>query len=400
MNIDLRLPPLWSPEVEQRIRKEAYSLDEQAKTQPKETRFCVRCVVSNQRPRITFDREGVCSACRYAEAQRNIIDWASRGEQLSRLLDIHRRVEGYDVIVPCSGGKDSAMVAHRLKHEHGMTPLCVTWAPFAYTDIGWQNFQNFVHSGFDVITAFPNGIIHRKLARLCGEFLGDFWQAFAFGQLAYPMRMAARFGVRLVVGAENGEAFYSGDLSAADKPQFAYADWDRVYLKGAGMARLVQIGCDIGALSDDDLRQISEFYYMPSREQLKGIEYHWLSYYRPHWPMDNFYEAVEHTGFTPNPERSEQTYTKFASIDDRLDPFHYRFAYLKFGIGRATADASQQIRAGDIMREEGLALVHRYDAEFPAKEYDLFKQYLGLDDDHYMALEDRFRRLDVLQITA
>ena len=205
------------------------------------------------------------------------------------------------------------------------------------------------------------------------------------------MQMATRFGVKLVFGCENGEALYSGDLTAADKPRFDYADWDRVYLKGAGIQRIINIGRELDALTDDDVRSLSEFYRMPVTDDMP--EYHWLSYYRPHWPMDNFYYATENTGFSPNPERSEQTYTKMASIDDRLDPFHYRFAYLKFGIGRATADASQQIRAGDIDRDEGLALVARYDAEFPAKEYELFKQYLGLDDEHYRALEGRFTRV-------
>ena len=42
----------------------------------------------------------------------------------------------YDVIVPCSGGKDGSFVAHKLKHEYGMNPLCVTWAPLASTELG------------------------------------------------------------------------------------------------------------------------------------------------------------------------------------------------------------------------------------------------------------------------
>jgi N-acetyl sugar amidotransferase len=393
--IELRLPPLWSDEVEARIRREAYSLDQQAREQPREVRFCVRCVVSNQRPRITFDDDGVCSACRYAERQRvpvaaGGIDWDHRSQQLRALLDAHRRSTGYDVIVPCSGGKDSAMVAHRLKHDHGMNPLCTTFAPFVYTDIGFQNFQAFVHSGFDVVTAFPNGLVHRKLARLCGEFLGDFWQAFTYGQLAFPMQMASKYKVPLVFGAENGEAAYSGDLTAADKPRFDYADWDRVYLKGMGVQRLINIGRELDAFSDIEVRQLCDFYFMPFMGEDRP-EYYWLSYFMPHHPMGNFYEACEKTGFTPNSERSEQTYTKFASIDDRLDPFHYRWAVLKFGIGRATSDAAEQIRAGDITRDEGVALVKRYDTEFPAREYDLFKAYLGIDDEHYVALETRYR---------
>ena len=40
---------------------------------PDKVKFCKRCVVSNQRPRIVFDQEGVCSACRFAEHKKNVI---------------------------------------------------------------------------------------------------------------------------------------------------------------------------------------------------------------------------------------------------------------------------------------------------------------------------------------
>src|SRR3990167_1700807 len=122
--------PLWSPDIEVRIRAEARSIDQQ--TAPADVRFCKRCVVSNQRPRIVFDGEGVCSACRYAEHKQRI-DWDVRAVQLAELLNRHRRRGEYDCIVPCSGGKDSSTVAHVLKTQYGMHPLCVKWAPFEYT---------------------------------------------------------------------------------------------------------------------------------------------------------------------------------------------------------------------------------------------------------------------------
>ena len=41
-------------------------LEKQLLTQNEEVIYCKRCVVSNQRPRIVIDDEGVCSACRYS----------------------------------------------------------------------------------------------------------------------------------------------------------------------------------------------------------------------------------------------------------------------------------------------------------------------------------------------
>ena len=104
---------------------------------PSEVKYCVKCTISNQRPRITFDDNGVCSACNYAEFKQNKINWLQREKELVELLDRHRRNDGsFDVIVPSSGGKDSAYIAHELKHKYGMNPLTVTWSPHLYTDIG------------------------------------------------------------------------------------------------------------------------------------------------------------------------------------------------------------------------------------------------------------------------
>ena len=133
---------------------------------PNRVLFCRHCVISNQRPSSTvefkheagekkatigFDETGVCDACRYQEVKAKEIDWGKREKDLLALLDKHRRTDGgYDVIVPGSGGKDSAYTSHVLKYKYGMNPLTVTWAPHRYTDIGWKNFENWVHVGGDV----------------------------------------------------------------------------------------------------------------------------------------------------------------------------------------------------------------------------------------------------------
>ena len=97
---------------------------------PREVKFCQKCTVSNQWPRITFDENGVCSACNYAEYKRTMIDWTAREAELVALCNKHRKGNGeYDIIVPCSGGKDGGFVAHQLKYKYGMNPLAVTWAP-------------------------------------------------------------------------------------------------------------------------------------------------------------------------------------------------------------------------------------------------------------------------------
>lgn len=371
-------------------------LDKQLETQPKDVRFCTRCVVSNQRPRITFNEEGVCSACEYAYRKHNVIDWSARERELRLLLDAHRSKDGsYDVIVPGSGGKDSAYTAHILKHQYGMHPLTVTWAPFMYTDIGWKNFQDFVKSGFTAMTCFQDGVLHRKLARVAFELKGDAWEPFAFGQKAYAFHIATKFKIPLIFYGENGEVEYGGSMQNAEKPSESVKDWEHLYFKGAGVDRLVQSGIEMGIFGKEEIApKTFELYQPPALEDIErlGAEMHWLSYYRKWVPQENFYYAQKHTGFTVNEAgRSEGTYSKYASLDDKTDGFHFYLAFIKFGIGRCTSDAAHEIRDGHITREEGVALVRRYDGEFPKKYFPEFLDYLGITEKHFWEIVDSYR---------
>ncbi len=374
-----------------------HQLERQIPDLPKEVKFCRKCVVSNQRPRIVFDEEGVCSACRFAEMKNDgTIDWAEREKVLAELLDRHRSNDGsYDVIVPGSGGKDSGFVAHQLKERWGMTPLTVTWAPFDYTDIGYKNFRNFIHSGFDNLLATPNGEMHRRLSKLSFLTLGDAWQPFTYGQMSLAFQLALKFKIKLVFFGENGEAEYGGATRNFFKPWNPLDDWDDVYFKGASIRQLLDEGVDKGFFTERDARHNFQFYYPPSKEEMTklGCEFHWYSFYHKWVPQENYYYCKDHTGFEANPDgRSEGTHSKYASLDDKMDGFHFFLAFIKFGIGRGTSDAAHEVRDGHITREEAVALVKRYDGEFPSKYYQEFLEYTDITDDEFWQVVDSWRQ--------
>ena len=181
---------------------------------PEEVIFCKKCVISNQRPSssiefknhqgekkqvIHFDENNVCSACRYHEEKEMNIDWEERERNLVSLLDSFKRSDGgYDVIVPGSGGKDSAFTAHVLKYKYGMNPLTVTWAPHLYTEIGFKNFQNWMHvGGLDNILYTPNGVLHRELTRNAFLNLLHPFQPFIIGQRIIGPAMAKSLALSL-----------------------------------------------------------------------------------------------------------------------------------------------------------------------------------------------------------
>jgi len=355
--------------------------------QPKKVLFCKKCVISNQRPRINFDENGVCSACNFAYRKQHIIDWEERKRQLQELLNRFRSEDGsYDVIIPSSGGKDSGRVAHELKYKYGMHPLTVTWAPHIYTDIGWKNFQAFIDSGFDNILGTPNGLLHRKLTRYAFEKIGDPFQPFIYGQKAFPLQMAVKYKIPLMMYGENGEVEYGGDDKNEESPIHNLTD-DLLnhYFSGVTPEEL----CDY-KYSKSDLQA----YYPPEQELIKeiGVECNFYGYYKKWTPQENYYYSVEHTGFEANPDgRSESTYSKYASLDDRLDGFHFYLAYIKFGIGRATSDAAHEIRDGHITREEGVALVRRFAGEFPEKYFKEFLEYIDISEEKFWEIIDSFR---------
>lgn len=372
-------------------------MERQLSSLPQEIHFCKKCVISNQRPRIVFDEEGVCNACRFAEMKENgAIDWATREEELVALLDQHRRDDGwYDVIVPGSGGKDSSYVAHQLKKRYGMHPLHVTWAPLKYTDIGFRNFQNFVGSGFTNITCSPNGQLRRKLARIGFEEVGDPFLPFIYGQMAFAFHVALRFDVKLIFFGENGEAEYGGDQKNAFRPFMPFEDWATSYFKGTTVDDLVAFGREQGIISSEDYEDADLVMYRPPAvESIEraGVQMHWYSYYHQWIPQENYYYAAEHTHFEANPQRSQGTYSKYASLDDQLDGIHYYMGLIKFGIGRATSDAAHEIREGHLTREEGVALVRKYDAEFPEKHFAESLEYMGINEERFHEVVDGFRQ--------
>ena len=373
-----------------------HSLEKQLLNQPKEVLFCKRCVMSNQRPRITFDAEGVCGGCRNNELYKKKTDWNKREEELNKLLDKYRRKDGkWDVVVPSSGGKDSAYVAHQLKYKYGMNPLTVTWSPLIYTNIGWKNFQSLRDTGFSNILSSPNGKTHRQLARLSFEEFGDAFHVFVLGQISYAFHIAIKFDIPLVMFGENGEAEYAGDLKAVDKPFIPSEEFTRLYFKGTTVDELVEYGIKNKKYFSKDIKKSDlDFYQSPSSMELKnaGIEgKHFFGYYKNWKPQENFFYAAENTGFQPNPERTEGTYSKYASIDDKLDGIHYYMKYIKFGFARATDDASHEVRDGHISRDEAISLVKRYDGEFPEKYFQDFLDYLDITSGEFWDTVDSWR---------
>jgi N-acetyl sugar amidotransferase len=372
---------------------------------PEKIEYCQSCTFSNQRPSSSIElknknenkkktisfENGICDACKFALIKEKEINWKNREQELLMLLDKHRSKNGsYDCIVPGSGGKDSVFVSHILKNKYNMNPLTVTWAPHMYTDTGHKNFINWINSGVDNILCTPNGDVHRKLTKLAFHNLCHPFQPFIIGQKQIGPRMADKFNVPLVFygdnPAEHGNSIEDNFKAQMDIEFFTgEKDYDNIILGGVHAKNLInQNIVNIGDLNP----------YLPISKQIcvsKNIQVHYLSYYLRWDPQECYYYALSNANFIPNPSRTEGSYSKYSSLDDKLDCLHYYTTYIKFGIGRATYDSSQEIRNRKITRNEGIALVKKYDGEKPNLYLSECLEYLDINEDQFWRIIDNAR---------
>ena len=229
---------------------------------PAEVKFCRSCVLSNQRvapsrsvqdttgsPKTTvrFSEDGICDACRVV-ANKEEIDWEAREYALVELLNRKRSRNGsYDCLVPGSGGKDSIYAAHMLKVKFGMNPLTVTFAPHLYTEVGWRNFQNWVHvGGFDNYLFTANGQVQRELTRLSYRKLLHPFQPFTIGQRYFPVKLAQKLGISLMFYGENaaeyGTAEDKDNESEVPTKYFTVNAGEEIYLGGYSVSELRDFG--------------------------------------------------------------------------------------------------------------------------------------------------------------
>ncbi len=372
---------------------------------PSKVVFCKKTLVSNQRPNSEIEykhnkktkkktmfisKNGLSDAWIYSRIKKKI-NWKKRESELLRLLDRHRGKYGkYDCIVPGSGGKDSAYAAHILKYKYGMSPLTVTWSPILYTDYGYKNFQNWVSSGnFGNISGSADKKITKFLTRASTLNLLHPFQTFILGQKLFPIKIAAKYKIPLIFygdsTAERGNPLAENNTSLRGKLYHTLKNLDEVYLGGIRYYDLInKHKIDRELLSD----------FIPLNLDMfndSNIEVRHLGYYLKWIPQETFYYAVKHCGFKPRPFRTDGTYTKYAGLDDKIECVNFYTIYIKFGIGRATYDVSQDLRNDHISIDEAKLLIKKYDGEFPRRYFNDVMNYLDIEPNFFLKHTDKFR---------
>jgi len=354
-------------------------------------RYCRKCLTPSTRPRLVFNEHGVCNACLHAEAKQTSVDWYARLNELEEICDRFRVSDGsnWDVLVPCSGGKDGSYVAWRLKHDLGMHPLAVTLMPQVQTEIGRRNLENFKKSGFDHIAVTPNPQVYKRLAIKGFTEQGRPKMPFVSGISTVTIKVAMKFGVPFIMYGEEGETEYGGSTRQSWRRRI-----DRQYL-----VDFYYSGHDPIEYLDEFTRDNLKWWMLPSQEELDEIEMfptHW-SHFENWDPELHAQLAREKCGLQTVDEPSAGTYTDYSQLDDVLQDLHAYMMFVKFGFGRTTSDAGIDVRAGRLTREEGVELVKKHDGRFPEQYLEEFLEYFEMTEEQFWGVIDHFANTEVLE---
>ena len=371
---------------------------------PKKVIFCKKTLISNQRPNSTIefqhtqsskkktlriDKNGISDSWKFSII-KNKINYKNREKKLLRLLDKYRGKGKYDCIVPGSGGKDSCYAAHILKYKYGMNPLTVTWPPILYTSYGYKNFKNWLKYGnFKNISAKRNEDFFRILTKLSIENLFHPFHTFILGQKNFAPKVALQHNIPLVFYGENeaehGNPISDTKSSLRNTSYYLYKNFKDLRLGGMKISEIM----NTYKFKYSDFKSI-----LPLQEdelEKFPLEVHYLGYYLKWVPQETYYYSVENCNFRPRPFRTQGTYSKYNSIDDKIDDLHYYTTFIKFGIGRATYDVSQEIRNNHLTIEEGKKLIKKYDGEFPDRYFSEIMKYLQIKKSSFFKLCDKHR---------
>lgn len=327
-------------------------------------KICSNCFMLESRPRITFNKEGKCNACQWAE-EKKTIDWDERQKYFGKLCNKYSgNGREPDCIVPWSGGKDSIYVAYKMR-EFGMTPLLITILPHLETEIGAWNRKNTC-TDFEHLEVVLDEEKYRKFAKECFVEQGRPKHPWEVAISAVVINKVSELNLPFIIYGEDGEQEYGGVSDQGER-------WKKPV----------------------DLEYLRKYYWQnrfvwDTPNNLGKIFFTQYSRFED-WSPSNHGDFAVFKGMRIRDKRSIGTYTKVNQLSDKLQDLHCYLMYLKFGFGRCTSDVCIAIREGGISRKEARLLIDKYDGEYPELYEKDYLKYFGMTRTEFLNTLRGFR---------
>lgn len=352
-------------------------------------KYCSNCLFPETKPDLSFDENGLCSACVAAEEKDKGIDWKKREEDFFEIVKHYKKKQGeigWDCIVPVSGGKDSTYQAYFMKEICGMNPLCVCFETTMVTELGRKNLDNLSKMGMDVIHFKKNDDVYKKMVVESFKRVGDEMWPNHIGIFTIPVMLAVKFNIPLLIWGENSQQEYGGPNLESVKSSILNRRWLEEF--GGLLGHRIQDMIGVNEITEKELTP----YIYPSDDEINRVGVTGLflgSYF--FWDARRQLEIVKKYGFCVKEDGpTEGTYTNYENIDEKLVSLHDYLKFVKYGFGRATDHVNIDIRNKRLTREEGLELVKKYDGKYPHFGVNSFIEYSGMNKMEIDVIIDNF----------
>lgn len=344
---------------------------------------CVKCGLPETYETIEFNEAGVCNICLQRNYRDTSIDWSARKPILDDLIAQYRGKFDYDCIVPFSGGKDSTFTLNYLVKEYKLKPLVVQFNHgFLRPKLLQNNERTLKKLGVDFLSFTPNWKLVKRLMLEALIRKGDFCWHCHTGIFSYPMHIAIKFNVPLVIWGEPSSeytAYYDyRDDEVEEVDETRFNRFVNLGISAEDMAGMIKHNFDL------DSRDLIPFTYPPLRE-LKKIKYRsvCLGSFIPWDPKKNTEEIMRDLGWDGDlVEGMPPGRWPYEKIECYMQGMRDYIKYLKRGYSRVTQMCALDLRNGRITKEEADHLIAEHEGKKPPS-LQLFLEYLDLTEDEF-----------------
>lgn len=349
--------------------------------------FCSRCLYPKNHPLYLYiDEEGVCSGCRVHE-EKDTLDWKPRADKLGRIFEAYKNRSGnnYDCIIPVSGARDSYFIVHTVKNIYGMNPLLVTYNKQYNTAEGIRNLANLrIQFDCDIMTLTVNPDTVKKITRATMRKMGSiYWHCLA-GQTVYPVQVAVKFKIPLIIWGAHQGIDQVGMFSHLDEVEMTRKYRKEHDLMGYEAEDLVD---DFDGIGEEDIVQ---FRYPDDKElERVGVRGIYLNNYI-RWDTKAQHEKMI-SEFGYKTQKQTRTFDSYNDVDCfNYSDVHDYIKFIKHGYGKVTDHASREIRLRRMTRKQGMEMVKQYTTQFP-QNLSLFLDWLGITENSFHYIIDQHR---------
>jgi N-acetyl sugar amidotransferase len=339
--------------------------------------YCKRCLYPTNHPYgMVLDSHGVCMGCRIHE-EKDEINWGERFRMLERIVHTNAQRmgrKGFDCIIPITGGGDSYFIVHTVKNVLGMNPLLVNYNAHFNTKAGVRNLANLATVfDCDVVTSTLSPDLLKRITRHTLRKYGSmYWQVLA-GYLTFPVQVAVRFRIPLIIWGVQPWSEQTGMFSHLDEVEMTERCRKEHGLMGIAAEDLID---STAGITRGDVQPF--VYPFDSELETVGVRGLYLSNYI-RWDAKQQHEAMIDTyGYeSAIQQRTFNTYEDVHCFHSA--GVHDYIKYLKYGYSKVTDHASREIRLKRMTREEGIAKVVEY-SERPPTDLPLFLEWAEMSE--------------------